>query len=210
MLVVGLTGNIGSGKSTVANILRSLGAKVIDTDQVAREVVEPGTPGLKAIVDAFGQEVLNQDGSLNRSRMAQIVFSDPDARARLNAIVHPAIRQVILHEISTYKETITSGDRAGVNESAPLLVIEAPLLIETGLHELVNEVWLVTVDLPNQIARTTRRDDATAEQIRQRLAAQMPQEDKIPYAHRIIDNSGSLEQTRQQVLDTWNQSINTT
>jgi dephospho-CoA kinase len=200
MLVVGLTGNIGSGKSTVSRFLKNLGARVIDTDQIARDVVAPGTRGLKEIVAQFGPGVLNPDGTLNRPKMAQIVFSDPHARARLNAIVHPEIGSVVSKAIADYRK----------NSDSPLLIIEAPLLIETGMHQMVDEVWLVTVNPETQIARVIQRDATTEEQARRRIAAQMPQADKIPCAHRVIDNSGDLEETVRQVRQVWNDVVNPT
>lgn len=197
MLVVGLTGNIGSGKSSVAHFLKDMGARVIDTDQVARDVVAPGTPGLNQIIKHFGTGVLNADGTLDRPKMAQIVFNDPEALKRLNSIVHPAIRAEILKAIADYK----------TNRDAPLLVIEAPLLIETGMNKIVDQVWLVTVDAKTQIQRVMKRDTATAEQVTRRLAAQMPQEDKLPYAHRVIDNSGTPSETLQQLRQIWSDTI---
>lgn len=194
MLVVGLTGNIGSGKSTVARMLKELGARVIDTDQVARDVVAPGTPALEKITVAFGPQALNPDGTLNRKRVAQIVFNNPQALEQLNKIVHPDIIAKVRQAIIDYK---TKG-------GAPLLVIEAPLLIEVGLDRLIDELWLVTVDPDTQLARVTARDGSKQEALR-RMSAQMPQEEKIPLAHRIIDNSTTLDNTKQQVLQLWKQ-----
>ncbi|TYO94502.1 dephospho-CoA kinase [Desulfallas thermosapovorans] len=197
MLVVGLTGNIGSGKSSVARFLKEMGARVIDTDQVARDVVAPGTPALNQIIKHFGTGILNADGTLDRPKMARIVFNDPEALKRLNSIVHPAIRAEILKDIADYK----------TKRDAPLLVIEAPLLIETGMNNIVDQVWLVTVDAKTQIQRVMKRDNATAEQVTRRLAAQMPQEDKLPYAHRVIDNSGTPGETLQQLQQIWSDTI---
>ncbi|HBX24592.1 MAG TPA: dephospho-CoA kinase [Desulfotomaculum sp.] len=198
MPVVGLTGNIGSGKSTVARMLNELGALVLDTDQVARDVVAPGTPALQKIMAVFGRQALNPDGTLNRARMAQLVFTDPRARDRLNGIVHPDIRAVTLQTIADYR----------INGNAPLLVIEAPLMIETGMHLLMDELWLVTVDPVTQLVRVTARDGSEEDALR-RMNAQLPQEEKIPLAHRIIDNSGTLNATRLQVLRTWKVAIKT-
>ncbi|WP_347490755.1 dephospho-CoA kinase [Desulfoscipio sp. XC116] len=197
MLVVGLTGNIGSGKSSVARFLKDMGAKVIDTDQVARNVVAPGTPGLQQITLHFGTGVLNADGTLDRPQMAQIVFNNRQALELLNSIVHPAIRAEVLEAITDYKNI----------PDAPLLVIEAPLLIETGMYKLVDQVWLVIVDAQTQIQRVIERDAATAEQVAGRLAAQMPQTDKLPYAQKVIDNSGTPESTLQQVQQIWSDAI---
>lgn len=197
MLVIGLTGNIGSGKSSVARLLSNMGAQVIDTDQIARDVVAPGTPGFKEITAQFGASVLNPDGTLNRSQMAQIVFNDPTALKHLNAIVHPKIKLEVIKAIDNYRK----------NNPAPLLVIEAPLLIETGMHQLVSEVWLVTIDSKTQLNRIINRDQVTKEQVQQRLAAQMPQEDKLPYANKIITNNGTPDETLQQVQQIWSDYI---
>ncbi len=200
MPVIGLTGNIGSGKSSVARMLKQMGAKVIDTDQVAREVVAPGTRGLKRIIEQFGPEMLNPDGTLNRSRMAQLVFSNPGALARLNAIVHPEIKDIVFRAVADYR----------TNKYAPLLVIEAPLLIETGMHKDMDEVWLVTINPQAQLTRIMQRDGISAEQARRRISAQMPQEEKKAYAHRIIDNSGPPEETLHQVRQIWHKVVNFT
>ncbi|WP_027365518.1 dephospho-CoA kinase [Desulfotruncus alcoholivorax] len=198
MLVVGLTGNIGSGKSTVARILKDLGARVVDTDQIARDVVAPGTSGLNQIINQFGTEVLNPDGTLNRRKMAQIVFGNPEALARLNGIIHPEIRSVLLDIISAYKE----------KADAPLLVIEVPLLFETGMNRLVDEAWLVTVEPEVQINRIISRDHASVEEAKNRIAAQMPQEAKIKLADRVIDNSNGMEETLIQVKKIWDRAVN--
>lgn len=193
MLIVGLTGNIGSGKSSVARYFKELGARVIDTDQVAREVVAPGTDVLSQIVQYFGTNILSPEGTLDRSHLAEIVFNDTDALKYLNSVVHPAIRTVLLTAITDYKN----------NPDTPLLIIEAPLLIETGLYKLMDEVWLVTINRKTQIQRVMERDTATEEQVLSRIASQMPQEDKIPFADRFIDNSGSPEDTLKQVRQIW-------
>lgn len=197
MLVIGLTGNIGSGKSSIARFLKDMGAEVIDTDQVARDVVAQGTPGLKKIVEQFGDSILDADGNLNRPLMAQIVFNDPAALAKLNAIVHPEIRSKVNSYIERYKKY----------KKSPLLVIEAPLLIETGMYKIVDRVWLVTVDPQTQIQRVIKRDNTTQEQARKRINAQMPQKNKIPYADRIIDNGCTPEETLKQVRQIWSDDI---
>lgn len=195
MLVVGLTGNIGSGKSTVARELEKLGARVIDADAIARAVVEPGTPALEEIRQHFGTEVLNPDGSLNRARMAEIVFRDPDARAKLNSIVHPRVTEVLKSEVAAYRE--------GRGDRAPVLVLEVPLLLEAGLEYLVDEIWVVTAPEEALLKRIMARDGVCRERARRRLNAQMPQAEKIRRAHRVIDNSGTPEETRSILQKLW-------
>lgn len=196
MVIVGLTGNIGSGKSTVSRRLVQLGAQVIDTDRVARDAVAPGTEGLARIISEFGTGVLNEKGELDRAVMASIVFKNTEARARLEGIIHPEVIKVVDRSISEYRE----GRR-----SAPALVIEVPLLIESGMHRMVEEIWVVTTDPESQVKRVMARSGLSREDVLKRIKAQMSQEEKCRYAHRIIDNSGPLENTHRQVDSIWNQ-----
>jgi dephospho-CoA kinase len=195
-MIIGLTGNIGSGKSTVSSRLAHLGAEVIDTDQVSREAVAPGTPGLEMVVREFGQEVLTAGGELDRARMASIVFENPSARARLEAIIHPEVNRVVSRRISEYREG------RGI---APVLVVEVPLLIESGMHTMMDEVWVVTADPGAQVERVMVRSGLSREEVLKRIKAQMPQEEKCRYADRIIDNSGPIEETIRQVDAAWAQ-----
>lgn len=197
MITIGLTGNIGSGKSTVARRLAELGARVIDADQVAREVVRPGTPGLQEIVEHFGPGILDGRGELDRKKLAALVFADPGARARLNEITHPRIKEAIRREIASRP----AGPAPGAGPA--VTVIEAPLLIEVGLHRDVDEVWVVRIDEENQIRRLMARDGLNVAEARQRLAAQLPQEEKLKIARRVIDNSGGPAATLSQVDHHW-------
>lgn len=193
-MIIGLTGNIGSGKSTVSRRLAELGAEVIDTDLVSRDVVAPGTPGLERIVREFGAGVLNGNGELDRARMASLVFENPEARARLEAIVHPEVIRVVSRRILEYRE-----GRA----SAPVLVVEVPLLIESGMYRMMDEIWVVTVSRNVQVERVIARSGLSGEDVLKRINAQMPQEEKCKYADRIIDNSGSIDETIRQVDAIW-------
>jgi dephospho-CoA kinase len=187
MKVLGLTGGIGSGKSMVASMLTQLGADVIDADRIAREVVEPGQPALKEIATAFGTDILLPDGRLDRGKLARIIFADPVARGTLNAITHPRIRERMDAEISARRS------RAGV------LVVDIPLLYENDRTRAVETVIVVWVDLKTQLRRLQERDGLSVEEARQRIAAQMPLDEKRAGADVVIDNSGSREKTRRQV-----------
>lgn len=193
MVIIGLTGNIASGKSTVSRRLKMLGAKVIDADQTAREVVRPGEPALNEIVEHFGPGVLDNRGELDRKKMGSIIFSDPGARKKLNEITHPRIKEAIYREI----------ERTAIEGGYNIVVIEAPLLIEVQLHRDVDEVWMVKIDQEEQIKRLAERDKLSREEALQRIKAQMPQEEKIKHAHRVIDNSGSNEETIRQIDLHW-------
>ena len=187
MRVLGLTGGIGSGKSMVAQIFARLGAVVIDADQLAREVVEPGQPALQEIATAFGRDVLLSDGRLDRSKLAGIIFADPAARARLDAITHPRIRARMDEEIKARR-------------SGPgVLIVDIPLLYENDRTHSVERVIVVWVDPQTQLRRIRRRDGLSAEAARQRISAQMPLDAKRARADHVIDNSGSRADTRSQV-----------
>jgi len=187
MRVLGLTGGIGSGKSMVGQIFARLGAVVIDADQLAREVVEPGQPALQEIATAFGRDVLLSDGRLDRSKLAGIIFADPAERARLDAITHPRIRARMDEEIKARR-------------SGPgVLIVDIPLLYENDRTHSVERVIVVWVDPQTQLRRIRRRDGLSAEAARQRIAAQMPLDAKRARADHVIDNSGSREDTRRQV-----------
>jgi dephospho-CoA kinase len=187
MKVLGLTGGIGSGKSMVASMFAQLGADVIDADRLAREVVEPGQPALKEIATAFGTDILLPDGRLDRGKLARIIFADPVARGTLNAITHPRIRERMDAEISARRS------RAGV------LVVDIPLLYENDRSRAVETVIVVWVDPKTQLRRLQERDGLSVEEARQRIAAQMPLDEKRARADVVIDNSGSREKTRRQV-----------
>lgn len=201
MITIGLTGNIGSGKSTVARRLESLGAKIIDADQVARKVVLPGSPGLQEIADVFGPGVLDNEGQLDRKKMGSLVFADPQARERLNNITHPRIKEEIRREINAFKKESRNSSGPGV------LVIDAALLIEVGLNHNVDEIWVVKAGVNEQIERLAKRDGLSSNEAKRRIAAQMPQEDKIRLATRVIDNTGERSETIKQVDRYWNDML---
>ena len=187
--VIGLTGNIGTGKSTVTRMLADLGATVIDADALAHEVIAPGTPGWQQVVDAFGPEVVAADGAIDRAQLAAIVFSDPAALARLEAIIHP----LVIQEADRRIRAIGRG----------VVVIEAIKLIESGMVRDCDALWVVTARPEQQIERLVRERGMSAAEVQRRMAAQPPQSEKIALADVVIDNSGTPEETRAQVEAAW-------
>lgn len=194
--VIGLTGGLASGKSAVAAILRDLGAHVVSADAIAREIVEPGSPALREIVEAFGPEFVGPDGRLDRARLAARIFADPEARARLNTITHPRIRERIRAEIARLHRHLPPGG---------VIVLDIPLLLDTAPRDAFPQegVLVVAVDEATQLARLRRRDRFNAAEARRRLGAQRPLREKVAEADWLIDNSGTPEETRRQVEAFW-------
>lgn len=191
MRIYGLTGGIASGKSTVSRMLRELGAHVLDADVIAREVVEPGTPGLAAVAERF-PGVVGPDGRLDRAKLGARVFGDPKERAALNALLHPLIGQQFLLRTQELAE-----------QGVERLLYDAPLLIENRLHEGMDGVVLVWVPREVQKARLMVRDGLDEAAAEARLAAQLPLDEKRRHATWLVDNSGGLEATRAQVGEVW-------
>jgi dephospho-CoA kinase len=187
-MILGLTGGIASGKSSVADMFVECGAILVSADLLAREVVNPGSPTLVKLVEVFGEEILTQAGSLNRQALAQRIFADPGARRRLESITHPAIAHLAECRLAALK-------------AAPhdLIVYEAPLLFEAGAEGRVDLALVVVVDPAIQLARLQQRDRLSAAEAQQRIASQWPQADKVQRADFVIDNSGPLAQTRSMV-----------
>ena len=193
-LVIGLTGGIASGKTTVAEMLRSLGASVIDADEIARVVVQPGTDCLARIQAQFGPKILTQSGHLDRKKLAQIVFHDRDARLRLNAIIHPVIRQYSQQQIESSKQ-----------QGHKIIIYEAALLVENRLYDTLDGLIVVSVPQSIQRDRLLAREDLTVAEAEARISSQLPLEAKAKVADYVIDNSGTTKQTRQQVIEIWQQ-----
>jgi dephospho-CoA kinase len=187
-MVLGLTGGIASGKSTVANIFRELGARVVSADDLAREVVRPGSVTLQDIVARFGPEILDEAGNLNRRMMAERIFSNRGERSALNRITHPAIARLAARR---FREM----ERAG----ARLIVYDAPLLFEAAAEGQVDAVLVVTIAPDRQLKRLMARNGLSRSEAMARIESQMPQQEKTARADFLIDNSGSVEETRQQV-----------
>jgi len=196
MLRVGLTGGVASGKSTVSEMLRELGAVVIDADQLAREVVAPGSEGLKEVVDAFGPEVLTEDGELDRPAMGAIVFADEEARRRLEAIIHPRVRA-----------------RGAELEAAAghdsVVVHDIPLLAETGQGGGFDAVVVVDVPVETQVERMMNLRGMSREEAEARVAAQATREQRQAVATYVIDNSGTLEDLRDKVTEVFGKLVPT-
>lgn len=192
MTIIGLTGGIASGKSTVSRILERLGAVVIDADQLAREAVMPDRSAHQAIVAAFGEGVLLPDGTIDRKALGRIIFADPSARKRLEAITHPAIRELAEQRLAELR-------RSGVS----VAVYMAALLIEAGATDRVDEVWVVYVDRETQVRRVMARDGLSRSEAEQRLAAQMPMEEKAERGQVVINNNGTPEELERRVKGVW-------
>jgi len=188
MRVIGLTGGIASGKSTVAEIIAGHGIPVVDADQLAREAVLPGSSALRQIAAAFGGEVLQEDGSLDRAVLAERIFSEPLARIDLEAILHPVIKALAQKRLEELRR-----------QGAPVVFYVAPLLIEAGVADRVDEIWVVYVDAATQLERIRKRDSVSREDAEKRLAAQMPMDEKRNYGRIVIDNSGGLEDLKNRV-----------
>ncbi|MDI6617345.1 MAG: dephospho-CoA kinase [Clostridiales bacterium] len=198
MKIVGLTGGIACGKSTVSKILKDLGAFIIDADMVAREVVRPGENAYKNILIRFGSGILNQDGTLNRKALGNIIFNDRYKLMLLNNITHPEIRRAVIDKLKKVKD----------EDKYNVIIIDAALLLEAKMDDIVDEVWLVYADLGTQIQRLVKRDNMTEKEARMRINSQMPVEEKMKRSDKIIDNSGDIDYTKMQVLKYFNE-INT-
>lgn len=185
ILRIGLTGGIASGKSTVADFFAALGVPVIDTDVIAREIVKPGEPALDEIRFAFGDDVINADGSLDRTQLRKIVFADDALRARLESILHPRIRDVALQQASLASE--------------PYVIIVVPLLFESPMKDAMNRILVVDCDEETQLQRLTTRDQESEEQARQIIAAQATRAERLSIADDVITNENNLADTRSAV-----------
>jgi len=197
MLKVGLTGGIASGKSTVSRIFASFGAKVLDADEVAREVLLPGQPAWTKLRRAFGQEFFHPDGTVKRKQLRKLVFADPEKRSQLNAIVHPEV----MKEINRRSEILSSSVQTGV------LLVDVPLLLEVGVANRFDKVVVVYVSKSVQVNRLQQRDGISEEEAKQALKAQMALSKKVEQADYVIDNSGTLEETQAQVQRVWQELL---
>lgn len=184
--LIGITGGIGSGKSAVTRDLRKRGYFVVCADETSREVVSPGEPGAKALLAEFGESFFLQDGTLDRKKLAAYVFGHPERVERLNSLLHPII-------INTMFEKARGRDG--------LVFLDAALLIQTGMHKKVDEVWLVTADLETRVMRVMQRDGLTRDEVLRRIQAQMSDEEMLRYADEVIENNGTLAQLHEHISE---------
>lgn len=192
MRMIGLTGSFGSGKSTIASMLQEAGIPVVDADELAREVVKPGSKGLSQIKKRFGEEIIHADGTLNRKALSRVVFSDPQALADLEAITHPLIASLMRERFATLEQE-------GHSEA----VYMAPLIFEKKLESLFDATILVIASDAQQLERATKRDGLSEEQARARLESQLSTAEKLAKTVHVIDNSGSLSQSAAQLARIW-------
>jgi dephospho-CoA kinase len=194
VLLVGLTGGIGSGKSTVTRILEERGAVILDADAFARDAVRGGSEGFRRVVERFGRDVIGPDGELDRARLASIVFNDPEALGDLEAIVHPEVRRMIADGIQAHLDT------------DHVVVLVNPLLIEMGTHRDCDSVVVVSVSPETQVTRSVARG-MQEDDVRARIAAQLPLEDRARHADVLLDNEGTLEELTMQVDQLWRRLV---
>jgi len=192
MKVIGLTGGIGSGKSTVSQFLAELGAIIIDADKIGHEVFKPETEAWREVVAAFGQQIVAANGTIDRKKLGTIVFSNPEARARLNQIMHPRIYEVVRAQLAEYQ-------RQGVS----VVVLEAPLLVEAGWTSLVDEVWVTTASEDTVLKRLRERTGLSEAESQARIRAQLPAEKRIREADVVIDTDCNLDELKAKIGELW-------
>ena len=192
MKVIGLTGGIGSGKSTVAQFLAELGAVILDADKVGHEAFKAGTDAWREVVAAFGRQVLTPEGDVDRKKLAEVVFGNPEALSRLNQIMHPQIGRMVKARLEEYR-------RQGVG----VVVLEIPLLVETGGISLVDEVWVTVASEPTVLRRLEERSGLSRQQSLARLRSQVSNEERVKHADVVINNDGSLGELKAEVKKLW-------
>ena len=192
MKVIGLTGGIGSGKSTVSQFLAELGATIINADKVGHEVFKPDTEAWREVVAAFGKQVVSANGNIDREKLGAIVFGNPETRARLNQIMHPRIYDLVKAQLEEYR-------RQGV----AVVVIEAPLLVEAGWTSLVDEVWVTTASEDTVLSRLKERTGLSEGESRARIRSQLPTEERILHADVVIDTDCDLDELKTKVKELW-------
>jgi len=196
MIVIGLTGGIGSGKSEVSRMLMALGAQVIDADRIGHQVYQPHTEAWEAVVTSFGKQILQPDGQVDRKKLGSVVFGNPEALARLNAIMHPRMYKFISQQLQELRA-----------QKAKVVVVEAAVLIEAGWAPLMDEVWATETAEELVVERVSQRNNLTNEEIRSRIHAQMTGSQRAEHAITVIQNNDGLAELRQQVQNLWDSRI---
>ena len=196
MLVIGLTGGIGTGKTQVSEMLEKLGAAIVNADLLGHQIYVPHSEGWREVVEAFGEEILAPDGEIDRTKLGPIVFGNPEALKRLNAITHPKIYALANESLKKLPQ-----------QGTKVAVLEAALLIEAKWTPLVNEVWVTTAPEHNVVKRIQERNGFTEKAIRSRIASQMPQEERIIYADVVIENAGDLNELKTKIQKLWNDRV---
>jgi dephospho-CoA kinase len=191
MLIVGLTGGVASGKTVVSQVLKEEGAYIIDADQIARELVQPHTPAWNELIRTFGQEILQEDGSIHRKKLADKIFAEPEQRKLLNQILHPRIKE----EMDRKTKAI------GEKDPVAIVVIDAPLLVELGEHREMDKLIVVTTTPMQQVERLKDRDGTGPDEALRIVSSQMPMEEKLKFADYVIQNEGSLEETKKRAKE---------
>lgn len=197
MIKIGLTGGIASGKSTISKILKRLGAKIIDADLEAKAALKPHAKPWKMLIKEFGHEIKKDDNTIDRRKLGDMVFGSEEKLKKLNSIVHPFVIEQIKDKIKVAEEK--GGCKA--------IVLDAPLLIETNLHHIVDEVWVVNVDSQTQVSRLMKRDKFSLEQAENRIKAQLSQDQRLNFATAVIDNTGTRRSTREQIELLWKERV---
>jgi dephospho-CoA kinase len=198
-MIIGLTGSIASGKSTVSNMLKEKGYPIVDADKIARQVVEPGTPVIKEIAEHFGDEVLNEDGSLNREKLGKRIFKSEEERKKLNSIIHPAIRNEMIRQKEQW-----------ISKGAGTVILDIPLLFESKLQSFVEKIIVVSVTPEIQKQRLIARNELNEQEAADRINSQLLMVEKEAGADAVIDNNGTIEETKMQVetlLDKWKLTV---
>lgn len=192
MKIIGLTGGIGSGKSTVSQFLAELGAKIIDADKLGHEAFRPDTEPWYEVVNTFGRRILKPDGEIDRKKLGEIVFGQPELISRLNQLMHPRIFEIVKAQIEEYRQ-----------QGVEVVVLEAPLLIEAGWTSPVDEVWVITASESTVLNRLKQRTGLSAEQSLARIRAQLSNDERVKHADLVINNEGSLDELKAKVKEMW-------
>ena len=192
MRIIGLTGGIGTGKSTVARFLAELGATVIDVDEVGHQALSPSGAAFQDIVAAFGKQILSPDGEIDRSELGKIVFKDADARKKLNGIIHPAMYEIVKNQIAEYRQ-----------QGVSVVVLDAPLLLDAGWGSLVDDVWVTVAREKTVRHRLQERSGLSPAEVKARIRAQLPAAERVKHVTAVIDTEGTLKEFKNKVVESW-------